>query len=537
MATDGSSGMTAVDYYEFRLDMIRRKREAGENPYPHKFNQTISLGKFRVKYDDVKPEARHEDLVESITGRVMLRRAASKKLAFLTIRQDDIEVQIMFDFRYYDFSFGTFESDADKLKYFVDLVGSIARGDIIGACGFVGKSHKGELSLFPRSFKVLTPCLKMLPPSFTGGIKDDETRYRQRYLDLLVNRDVRNVFLARTKIINFIRTYLNNLDFLEVQTPILVSQAGGASAKPFKTFHNDHKMDMVMRIAPELFLKQLVVGGFDRVYELGQQFRNESIDRTHSPEFTSIELYMAYADYNDLMEMVEDIFSNLALITHGSYKIKCKPFDEDEIVDVDFTPPFTRYDFVKEIEAGCGKTLPSDLGSDEARVFLEEICEEFGVSCSYPRTNARLLDKLAGHFIEPKCRNPSFIINHPLIMSPLAKWHRDNPNVTERFELFMLGYEFANAYTELNDPEAQRKTFEDQMKAKASGDDEAHGIDETFIDALEYGLPPTGGLGIGIDRTVMLFTGSTRIQDVILFPTMKPESKLASKPTIPGESV
>jgi len=523
MSTDESTGMSADDYYKSRLEMIRERKAKGDNPYPHKFLQTISLAKFREKYNDVKPEARCEDLIEGITGRVMLKRIASKKLAFLTICQENIEVQLMFDFRYYDFSFGIFDSDADKLKYFVNLVGSIARGDIVGACGFVGKSHKGELSLFPRSFVVLTPCLRMLPSSHGGGIKDDEIRYRQRHLDLIVNKENRAIFLTRNKIINFIRKYLNDLDFLEVQTPVLTLQAGGAAAKPFKTFHNDHKMEMVMRIAPELYLKQLVVGGLDRVYEIGPQFRNESIDRTHSPEFTSLEFYMAYADYNDLMKMAEDIFSNLALITNGSYKVKCKPFDEDKIVEVDFTPPFAKYDFVKEIEMGSGKKLPEDLGSEEARLVLEEICAEFSVNCSTPRTNARLLDKLAGHFIEPKCTNPSFIINHPLIMSPLAKWHRDNPNVTERFELFMLGYEFANAYTELNDPVAQRKTFEDQMKAKASGDDEAHGIDETFVNALEYGLPPTGGFGIGIDRTVMLLTGSTRIQDVILFPTMKPE--------------
>lgn len=529
--------MTSSDYYQYRLDMIQQQRERGENPYPHKFTQSITLARFREKYNEVESGARCEDKLESITGRVMLIRVASKKLAFFTLRQEDIEVQIMLDFRHYDFSFREFDSDADKLTYFVELVRSIGRGYIVGACGFVGKSHKGELSLFPTSFKVLTPCLKMLPQSFNGGIKDSEIKYRQRYLDLIINIGARKTFVTRAKLINFIRTYLNNLDFLEVETPILVPHAGGATAKPFETYYNDLKMNFFMRIAPELYLKELVIGGLDRVYEISKQFRNESIDKTHSPEFTSLEMYMAYADYNDLMVMTEYIFSNLALLIHGSYKIMRKPFDEDEMVEVDFTPPFARYDFVKEIEAGCGKTLPTDLGSDEARVFLEEICEEFGILCPHPRTNARLLDKLAGHFIEPKCRNPSFVINHPLIMSPLSKWHRDNPNVAERFELFILGYEFANAYTELNDSVAQRKNFRDQMKAKASGDDEAHGDDEDFADALDYGLPPTGGLGIGIDRSVMLFTGSERIQDVIFFPPMKPELKLESKVVILDESV
>jgi lysyl-tRNA synthetase class 2 len=230
---------------------------------------------------------------------------------------------------------------------------------------------------------------------------------------------------------------------------------------------------------------------------------------------------MAYADYNDLMVMAEEIFSQVVFSIHGTYKIMCIPFDSDVPVEIDFTPPFKRYDFIKEIELECGRTLPTDLTTPEANQFLQELCKLFNVECSNPRTTARLLDKLCGRFIESKCKNPTFVINHPLIMSPLAKWHRNNPNITERFELFIMGFEFANAYTELNDPTIQRETFNQQMLAKASGDEEAQSIDETFVSALEYGLPPTGGFGIGIDRLTMALSKSNKIQDVILFPTLR----------------
>lgn len=507
------------DFYLERREIVRQKKLKGINPYPHKFQPSMTLSKFSSTYDYVKTGETLTDLTVSLAGRVKALRDY-KKLFFCTVVQGDTEVQFMFNLANYKFEDGF--SEKEKLDHFILQMKSMVRGDIIGATGYVGRTKTGELSILPTSFQILTPCLKMLPTSHFG-LTNEETRQRKRYLDLLVNPQSKHPFKIRNIVIKFLRDYLDTQDFCEVQTPILTPQAGGAIAKPFMTYHNDCKQNMALRIAPELYLKQLVVGGFGRVYELGNQFRNESIDRTHSPEFTSLEFYMEYADYNDLLIMAEEIFSGVAKLIHGSYKIKCKPFDsaDDTEVEVDFTPPFARYDFIGEIESGSGKKLPSDLSSEETRVLLEEICLEFGIDCSPPRTNSRLLDKLAGHFIEPKCKNPSFIINHPLVMSPLAKWHRDRPNVTERFELFMLGYEFANAYTELNDPEVQRATFAEQAKAKASGDEEAQGIDETFIDALECGLPPTGGFGIGVDRLVMLMAGVKKIQDVVFFPTMK----------------
>lgn len=511
------------DYNLKRNKMITDMKSNGTNPYPHKFNQTLTISQFIDKYGYLQNNELIESDVVSLTGRVKTIKESSKKLCFLVLTQGDCSLQFMISLANFIFNEENDESDENiKLNEFCKQIKSLSRGDIIGATGFPTRTKTGELSLMLRSFKILTPCLKIIP-SGHFGLADEELRQRKRYLDLLVNNSSKAPFKIRTKVIKFLRDYLDSKDFYEVQTPILTPQAGGAIAKPFMTFHNDCKKQMALRIAPELYLKQLVVGGFDRVYELGNQFRNESIDRTHSPEFTSLEFYMAYADYNDLIKIAEEIFSGIAYHIHGSYKIKCKPFDsvDDTEIEVDFTPPFAKYDFLGEIETGANVKLPNDLSSEETRLILEQICKDFNVECSNPRTNSRMLDKLAGHFIEPKCKNPSFIINHPLIMSPLAKWHRDDPRVTERFELFMLGYEFANAYTELNDPQVQRFTFEEQAKAKANGDDEAQGIDEQFLDALEYGLPPTGGFGIGIDRLVMLMAGVKKIQDVIFFPTMR----------------
>lgn len=509
-------------YTEERYKMIRSIKATGINPYPHKYNQTMTLEKFKCSYDYLNNNESIESDILFLTGRVKSIRSSSKKLCFVVLTQADTNLQLMFSFLHYESESENIKTELEKLEEFNNKVKMITRGDIIGVKGFPTRTKTGELSLMPKSFEILSPCLKMIPTTHFG-LADEELRQRKRYLDLIVNPISKNPFKIRSKVIKFLRDYLDARDFYEVQTPILTPQAGGAIAKPFMTYHNDCKKNMALRIAPELYLKQLVVGGFDRVYELGNQFRNESIDRTHSPEFTSLEFYMAYADYNDLLQMAEEIFSQIALAIHGSYKIKCKPFDstDDVETEVDFTPPFARYDFIGEIETGANVKFPEDLASVETTEMLEAICKKFKVECSNPRTNSRMFDKLAGYFIEPKCTNPSFIINHPMIMSPLAKWHRDDPRVSERFELFMLGYEFANAYTELNDPDVQRLTFEAQARAKAHGDDEAQSIDEQFIDALEHGLPPTGGFGIGVDRLVMLMAGVKKIQDVIFFPTMR----------------
>ena len=536
------------DYYTDKMASIENMKKEGKNPYPHKYPSSMSLKNYIETYNHIEQGARCQDSNEQIIGRVTLKRDASKKLKFLTIEENGYNIQVMVSFEFYHFdetvnSVNSVNSDKDKLDFFIKTIATINRGDIIGISGFVGKSHKGELSIFPYTIQILTPCLRLLPTSHFG-ITDEETRMRKRFLDLLVNASSRTPFIIRNKVLKFIRNFLYDMEFIEVQTPIINLNAGGANAKKFTTYLNDLKTNMELRVAPELYLKQLVVGGFPRVYEIGPQFRNESIDRTHSPEFTSLEFYMAYADYNDLIIIAENLFSSIVHHIHGTFKIKCKPFDNDkskpfdndkskpfddvdnnehsnDLIEIDFTPPFNKFDFVKEIELGCGKKLPIEFDSDESNLFLQKLCKEHNIVCADPKTTSRLLDKLAGHFIEPKCINPSFVINHPRVMCPLAKWHRDNSNLTERFEMFIMGYEFANAYTELNDPVVQRFEFEKQMKSKSCGDDEAQNIDETFIEALEYGLPPTGGFGMGIDRLIMILSGVMKIQDVITFPLIR----------------
>lgn len=496
----------ATKYYEERIEHINNLKENNTNPYPHKFNVTKSFKEYVEKYNNINAGDHLEDIIESIAGRCLEIRTAGK-LTFITATSGIHNLQIMVK-----------QDVLENPDNYKTIIESIKRGDIIGITGFVGKSKKGELSIFAKTAQVLTPCLRELP-KIHFGLKDDELRVKKRYLDLIANPENKLPFIIKNKVIRFIRNYLDNKDFMEVQTPILCPLYGGASAKPFMTYYNDYKSNFYMRIAPELYLKQLLVGGFERVYELGSQFRNESVDLTHNPEFISMELYMAYADYHDMMEIAENMISSLVKEVTGNYVIKFD--DKGTEREIDFTPPFKRFDLIKELENFTQTKFPTNLDTEEANKFFSELCEKFGVECGAPRTTSRLIDKLVGHFLEPQCINPTFIINHPLIMSPLAKWHRDSPHLTERFELFVNGFELCNAYTELNDPAIQRKTFEDQMKAKAKGDEEAQPIDEIFINSLEVGLPPTGGLGIGIERLCMLLSNRNKIADVILFPSYK----------------
>jgi len=368
----------------------------------------------------------------------------------------------------------------------------------------------------------------MLPSTKGKGLTSQDTRYRQRYLDLIMNKKTRNIFLTRSKIVNYIRRFFDSRGFIEVETPILNQQAGGATAKPFKTYHNELKIPMFLRIAPELYLKELVVGGLDRVFEIGRQFRNEGIDMTHNPEFTTCEFYAAYWDYNDLMNATEELLSGMVQNICGKQKIKYNIIDdngENKELEIDFSRPWKRMNMVDELEKRMKTKIPRPFESDECKEFLSKCCEEFEVDCGEPRTTARLLDKLVDHFIESTLINPTFLMCHPEIMSPLAKYHRSIEGLTERFELFVAGKELVNAYTELNNPKVQREKFKEQQKDVEAGDDEAMKYDEDFCIALEYGLPPTAGWGLGIDRLTMFLTDSNQIKEVLLFPQMKPSDE------------
>lgn len=499
-------------YYENRSKIILEQKKNGLNPYPHKFQQTITIPEFIEKYKSLQDGEHLNDVSLQITGRIMRVSSSGQKLRFFDLVGDGEKIQVLANYTFHDHEKSNFSECYDKIR----------RGDIVGIKGFPGKSKKGELSIFPKETTLLSTCLHMLP--MKHGLKDTETRYRQRYLDLLINESSRNVFLTRAKIINYLRQFLNDRGFLEVETPMMNLIAGGANAKPFITHHNDLNIDLFLRVAPELYLKMLIVGGLDRVYEIGKMFRNEGIDQSHNPEFTSCEFYWAYADFHDLIKWSEEFFSSLVYTLNGSYKVLYNKdgYDKDP-VEIDFTPPYPKLSLVEEIEKMANVKLEQPYDSKETIEKMITILKSNNLELPQPPTAAKLLDHLASHFLENKyVDKPFFIIEHPQIMSPLAKYHRSKPGLTERLEMFICGKEVLNAYTELNDPFKQKECFQDQQKDRDMGDTEAFELDSAFCTSLEYALPPTGGLGIGIDRLTMFLTNKLTIKDVILFPTMKP---------------
>ncbi|MFL0248025.1 lysine--tRNA ligase [Candidatus Clostridium stratigraminis] len=491
----------AAEYNEqvtLRRQKLAELQEAGKDPFDvYKVNRTHSSKQIKDNFDALEGQE------VTVAGRLMSKRLQGKAgFSHIQDREGRLQLYIKID-----------DVGADRIKEYK----SFDLGDWVSITGFVFKTKTEEISVHIKDFQLISKAIKPLPDKW-HGLKDPDLRYRQREVDLIMNEEVRDTFFKRIAILKGVREFLDNRGYLEVETPILSPIAGGAAARPFVTHHNALDIDMYLRIATELYLKRCIVGGFEKVYDMGKNFRNEGIDLRHNPEFTMIELYEAYADYNDMMEIMENLMASLCKKLYGTTKINYQG------TEIDFTPPWRRltmYDAVKEYAGIDFKEINTD---EEAQEIAKERHLEFKKELK-DCTKADVLNALFEEYGEENLIQPTFLCDYPVEISPLTKKKRGNPELTERFEGFIFGREVCNAYSELNDPIVQRDRFMQQLKERELGDDEAYMIDEEFLSALETAMPPTGGMGIGIDRIVMFLTNAVSIRDVILFPTMKPNQQ------------
>ena len=475
-----------------RREKLRKLRQAGQDPYAiTRYDRTHESTDILNGFDEL------EGKEVSVAGRMISKRVMGKaSFAHILDAQGDLQVYMRRD-----------DLGEEAYAAFKDM----DIGDVIGVKGTVFRTQKGEISVHASQVTLLCKSLKVLPEKF-HGLKDPDLRYRQRYVDMIVNPEVRETFRKRSRVINAVRDFLNARGFLEVDTPVLHTLEIGAAARTFKTHHNALDIDMFLRIETELYLKRLIVGGFDRVYEVGRLFRNEGMDATHNPEFTSVETYQAYADYNDVMEMVEELYAYVARTVCGS---TCVPYEGQMI---ELKAPWRRVTMAQAVKDACGVDYDSWKTDEEARACLDAM----GVHVEKAAKRGDCLAALFDEYVESTLVQPTFVTDYPVDISPLAKRKQDNPDLTERFEYFINGHEFGNAFSELNDPIDQRARFEEQVRLRHAQGIMTAQVDEDFLNALEYGMPPTGGLGFGVDRMVMLMTDNDSIRDVLLFPTMKP---------------
>ncbi len=486
----------AEDISHNRQEKLERIRARGIDPYPHRYHRSHTTEQAVTLLEEVE-KGQAEDRAVSVAGRITAIRKMGKS-AFFDIHDGSGKIQLLF--------LSTHEYQGEKLEMFKDL----DIGDFIGIEGSLTRTKSGEATVQAENLTLLAKSLQPLPEKW-HGLSDIDTRYRQRYLDLIANAETRQIFYIRSQVIAGIRHFLNKRGFIEVETPVLQPSAGGALAQPFTTHHHALDRDLYLRIALELYLKRLIVGGFDKVYELGRTFRNEGLSTKHNPEFTMLESYQAYADYNEVMAMLEEMVPEIAREALGSQSVR---FGEETI---DFTPPWPRLDLRQTIEKHSG----IDYARYPDAESLGKAMKEIGAEVDPNKDRGRLIDELISAFVEPKLIQPTFLVDYPIEMSPLAKTKPDDDGTVERFEAFAGGMEIANAFTELNDPQEQRQRFVKQLDKRQGDDEEKWTIDEDYLLALEYGMPPTGGLGVGIDRLVMLLTGQQSIRQVILFPQLK----------------